>query len=249
MSRTSRPSSCCPGEKVGDYVGTVAVTDERTVLSKALDEGANSCSRCRPWRPTRPGMQSGSLQSYQGILAQMGEVQSMLTSVRDGLGVATAAETRARLHRSPTQIDGISGDLQYLAGTMARVKLVEGRVGTVLDRVGYLPVLLRGTAAQDGLPQGAGRTRPGLHRGRPGIDRASAKTCAERPGRWMTSSTGSTRSSRSCWAGGNARMSWPTQLDYFGGALEPGSKGPQDPRQPAQRHRFDPEPAARVSTP
>ena len=215
-----------PGEKVGEYVGTISVTDERAALSGALDESVKLLENVQTVAADPAwGDAAGSLQSYQGILAQITSVQRMLTAVRDGVGVATAAQTRDRLRQAANQIQGISGDLEYLAGTMARVKLVEGRVAAVLDRVNVFQSLLR-TQAGQGLDQGANGLGQKLIAADQGITavgenlRQKARQVDDFINRFnpfVQVLLG--------W-GDRARV-LARQLDFFGSALEPGSKGRQ----------------------
>lgn len=140
-----------PGEEIGAYVGTVAVADERKALGHALDESINLLQQARGAVNDPAWDASGSLQGYQGIVAQIADVQKILAGIKGGLGLATSAETRESLRRVAAQIQGISGDLDTLAETTARLRLVENKVASVLDRVQALQFLFR-----SGLGQGAG---------------------------------------------------------------------------------------------
>lgn len=215
-----------PGEKVGAYVGTVSVVDEGSLLSKGLDEGVKLLQQVQSMAADPAWEQAGSLRSYQGILTRMGEVQKLLTSVRNGLDVATSAETRARLRAAAAQIDGISDDLRYLASTTARVKLFEDRISLVLDRFSAFQFLMRSKAAQDGPRQGADGLGTRLLAADQGL--TAVGESLRRKARQLDDFINRFNPVVQVLLGWGERAHvLAEQLDYFSGALEPGSKARQ----------------------
>ncbi|NLG83707.1 MAG: hypothetical protein GX493_03650 [Firmicutes bacterium] len=134
---------------VGEYVGTVAVDDESAALAAALEEGIKLLRGLREvavdpaWGET-----TGFLRDFQEITEGVTALEQALRDLQKGLAVATSAETQKRLLGIAAQIDAVSADLNRLATTVARVKMVEDRLATILDRIGVFQWFLRQRAAQ-----------------------------------------------------------------------------------------------------
>jgi hypothetical protein len=143
-----------PGNKVGRYVGAASIADERGALSLALDEGAKLLRQAQNVDPAA-GV-AGSLRSYGEILAEIENVRKLLGSVQKGLGTVASTETRDALDKIARQIEGVSGDLDQLAATTARIKLAEGKLDETLDRFQAFQYLIQAKVDKDGLDRGEG---------------------------------------------------------------------------------------------
>ncbi|MCL6614433.1 MAG: hypothetical protein K6U03_07465, partial [Firmicutes bacterium] len=217
-----------PEGKVGEYVGTATVVDESALLAEAIDEGAGLLQRLRTIAsdPTW-GETTHSLEQYRGLAEEIAGVGKMLAGLRDGLGTLTAAETKEKLRAVAAQIDAVSADLTRLAENVARVKVVEERLGAALDRVSVFQWFLRSRAAgyrgPEEDPNGLGSRLLAIDRGLTALGEGLRQRARQiddfinRFNPFVQILLG--------W-GERARV-LADQLESFGGVLGPGSKGRQ----------------------
>jgi len=214
-----------PGNKVGSFIGTVAVVDTRAALGKAIDETVKLLEQARAFTGDPTWDAVGSLRDFQGMIGRITGVRKLLAAVQGGLGTAAAAETRARLRTVADEIDGVSDDLAYLSNTMVRVKLAEDRLSPILDRINAFQYLLDTTILSNAAGQYAGVLAPltAANRGLTGIGenlRAKAREIDDFINRFNP-----LVQVLQGW-GERARV-LAGQLDYLGGVLTPGSKSRQ----------------------
>lgn len=215
------------GDIVGERAGTVSIVDERAALTAALDEGTKLLRYVQTMADDPVwGEASGSLQAYQGILSEISGVQDLLRAIRDGAGMVTAAETRERLRQAARQIDGIADELEFLSATMARVKIAENKVASILDRLNVFQWFLRTRGSSQDLDQNPGGLGHRLLAADQGLTslgenlRRKARQIDDFINRFNPFV--------------QVLLSWgeranvlADQLEYFGGALQPGSKARQ----------------------
>ena len=130
-----------PGDKIGRPAGTIQVSNRKGQLVYAMDQGVKLLTQVnnaiQDFNNTTGGAgitAGGIAEAYQRLAV----VRGALGSLQTGISGLTGKANKASLTRAVNLIDGVAGDLDYLARTFGRVQILES-----IGRAEYRQVPLR----------------------------------------------------------------------------------------------------------
>lgn len=145
-----------PGDKIGRPAGTIEVSNRKGQLVYAMDQGVKLLTQVnaaiKDFNNTTGGAgitASGVAQAYQ----RLATVRGALSSLQGGISGLTGKANKESLTRAVNLIDGVAGDLDYLAKTFGRVQILENRFNQALDGLNTAKFLFgsAGMEAQNGI--------------------------------------------------------------------------------------------------
>ncbi|MGE5581431.1 MAG: hypothetical protein ACM3X9_02730 [Bacillota bacterium] len=134
--RDNKAFKLLPGEKIGRQVATIEVSDRKSQLVYAMDQGIKLLAQLNnaisDFNNTTGGPDltvAGVEKAYQQLI----EAREAMQTVSNSINGLTGKANRENLTRMVNLLNGIGDDLDYLAKTFGRVQILESRFEQVLQ--------------------------------------------------------------------------------------------------------------------
>jgi hypothetical protein len=142
-----------PGDKVGGLIGMIEVSSRKTQLIYGMDQGIKLLNQLNLAIADYNNYSGGPGLTVQGVenaFKRLNEVKNTLNMVESNIAGMNGKVSRQNLTRMVNLLEGVSNDLDYLAKTFGRIRILESRfdeavrgldgaqflIGTALDSAG-----------------------------------------------------------------------------------------------------------------
>ncbi len=125
-----------PGDKIGNQVGTITVSDRKAQLVYGVDQGVKLLDKLNQGISDFNNATGGSgltVSSIEKSYQQLAKVKSALDLIEANLSGINGKIEAGNLTRTVELINGIADDLDYLSRTFARIQVLENRFDQVLS--------------------------------------------------------------------------------------------------------------------
>jgi ABC-type transporter Mla subunit MlaD len=143
-----------PGDKIGACLGTVAVSSRKSQLAYAMEQGANLLKQVQGALDNYDRATGGpglTLTEFQKVTTQLRQVKQALNLIEANLSGGNARTNRGYLVGAVNLLSGVGDDLDYLAKTFGRVRILENRFNKALEGFGTARGLVGSSVLQNAL--------------------------------------------------------------------------------------------------
>lgn len=119
-----------PGDKVGGLAGTVQVSSRKTQLVYGMDQGIKLLTQLNQAIADYNNYTGGpgiTVKSIENVFKRLNEVKNTLNTVESSITNMNGKVSRQNLTKMVTLLEGVSNDLDYLAKTFGRIRILENR--------------------------------------------------------------------------------------------------------------------------
>jgi len=125
-----------PGDKIGNSVGTITVSDRKAQLVYGVDQGVKLLDKLNQGIGDFNNATGGSgltVSSVEKVYQQLTKVKSALSLIESSFSKIDGKVGAENLTHIVELLDGVADDLDYLSRTFARVQVLENRFDQVLS--------------------------------------------------------------------------------------------------------------------
>jgi hypothetical protein len=143
-----------PGDKIGAAIGTIFVTSRKTQLAYALDQGAYLLKQVQGALDDYDRANGGpslTLTEFKKVATQLNTVKQALNLIKANVSGGNARANRGYLVGAVNLLSGVGDDLDYLAKTFGRVRILENRFDKALEGFGTARSLVGSSVIQNSL--------------------------------------------------------------------------------------------------
>jgi hypothetical protein len=143
-----------PGDKVGDRVGTVTVSSRKNQVAYAMEQGIELLKQVQGALDSYKQATGGpdfTLQELNKVAGQLNTVKQALTLIESNISGTNGQVNRNSLAGAANLINSVGDDLDYLAQTFGRVRVLENRFDEALTGFGAARSLLGSSLVQNSL--------------------------------------------------------------------------------------------------
>jgi hypothetical protein len=143
-----------PGDKVGDRVGTVTVSSRKNQVAYAMEQGSELLKQVQGALDSyeqATGEPKFTLQELNKVAGQLNTVKQALTLIESNVSGPDGKVNRDSLAGVANLINSAGDDLDYLARTFGRVRVLEKRFDQALTGFGTARSLLGSSLVQNSL--------------------------------------------------------------------------------------------------
>lgn len=119
-----------PGDKVGGVAGTVEVSSRKTQLVYGMDQGIKLLNQLNLAITDYNNYTGGpglTVQGVENVFKRLTEVKNTLNTIESSMTNLNGKVSRQNLTRMVNLLEGVSNDLDYLAKTFGRIRILESR--------------------------------------------------------------------------------------------------------------------------
>lgn len=145
-----------PGDKIGGLAGTVEVSSRKTQLVYGMDQGIKLLTQLNLAIADYNNYTGGpglTVKGVENVFKRLNEVKNTLNTVEAGITNLNGKVSRQNLTKMVNLLEGVSNDLDYLAKTFGRIRILENRFDQAvrgLDGVQFLIGTALNSAGQSG---------------------------------------------------------------------------------------------------
>lgn len=150
-----------PGDKIGGLVGVVEVSSRKAQLVYGMDQGIKLLTQLNLALADYNNYTGGpgiTIQGVENVFKRLTEIKNTLNTVESGIVNLNGQVSRQNLTRMVNLLESVSDDLDYLAKTFGRIRILESRFDEAvrgLDGAGFLIGTALNTAGQAGISEKA----------------------------------------------------------------------------------------------
>ncbi len=145
-----------PGDKIGGLAGTVEVSSRKAQLVNGMDQGIKLLTQLNLAISDYNNYTGGpglTVKSVENAFKRLNEVKNTLNMVESSIINLNGKVSRQNLTKMVTMLEGVSNDLDYLAKTFGRIRILENRFDQAmrgLDGAQFLIGTAINSASQSG---------------------------------------------------------------------------------------------------
>jgi hypothetical protein len=146
-----------PGDKIGGLAGTVEVSSRKTQLVYGMDQGIKLLNQVNLAIADYNNYTGGPGLTVQGVenaFKRLIEVKNTLNTIESSITNLNGKVSRQNLAKMVNLLEGVSSDLDYLAQTFGRIRILESRFDQAvrgLDGAQFLVGAALNSAGQGGI--------------------------------------------------------------------------------------------------
>ncbi len=138
-----------PGDKVGLPAASIEVSDRKSQIVYAMDQGVNLLTKINSAINDFNNSTGGAGLTVSGIektYRKLTEVRGALADVSSSINGLSGKANRENLIKMAALVDGIGDDLDYLAKTFGRVQILEDRFNQALVGIENIQLIAGGSS-------------------------------------------------------------------------------------------------------
>jgi hypothetical protein len=143
-----------PGDKIGRMVGNVTVSSRKNQLMYAMEQGVTLLKQVQGALDSynnATGSPTATVAEIEKVYGQLSGVRKALRMMESGVGGLQGKTNRDNLMGMVNLINGAGDDLDYLAQTFGRIRILENRFDQALDGLGTARLFAGSSLLQNSL--------------------------------------------------------------------------------------------------